>query len=66
MTAAPRPPLPGTRPAGARDEREAARTVREMFTRITPHYDLLNHLLSFNLDRLWRRREGRRLLRILG
>jgi len=26
-----------------------------MFTSIAPHYDFLNHLLSLNLDRRWRR-----------
>ena len=30
--------------------------VRRMFTAIAPRYDLLNHLLSANLDRRWRRR----------
>lgn len=30
--------------------------VREMFTAIAPRYDLLNHWLSLNLDRRWRRR----------
>ena len=34
---------------------EHARRVREMFARISPRYDLLNHLLSWNLDRRWRR-----------
>jgi len=32
-----------------------------MFAAIAPRYDLLNHLLSFNLDRLWRRRAVRSL-----
>lgn len=29
--------------------------VREMFTAIAPRYDFLNHLLSLNVDRRWRR-----------
>ncbi|HEV2489972.1 MAG TPA: bifunctional demethylmenaquinone methyltransferase/2-methoxy-6-polyprenyl-1,4-benzoquinol methylase UbiE [Candidatus Acidoferrales bacterium] len=48
--------LRGTRPEGARDEREAERQVREMFSRIAPRYDFLNHFLSLSFDRLWRRR----------
>ncbi len=36
-----------------------------MFGRIAPRYDLLNHLLSFNIDRLWRRRLIRRIRPIL-
>ncbi|MGA8222913.1 MAG: bifunctional demethylmenaquinone methyltransferase/2-methoxy-6-polyprenyl-1,4-benzoquinol methylase UbiE [Candidatus Acidiferrales bacterium] len=55
----------GTRPKGARDEREAAARVRDMFTRIAPRYDLLNHLLSFSLDHAWRRRTARRFQRVL-
>jgi demethylmenaquinone methyltransferase/2-methoxy-6-polyprenyl-1,4-benzoquinol methylase len=58
-------PVPGTRPEGATDEREAAAHVRDMFGRIAPRYDFLNHLLSFSLDRLWRRRTARRFLHIL-
>ena len=30
-----------------------------MFSSIAPRYDLLNHLLSFNVDRLWWRRTAR-------
>lgn len=29
--------------------------VRRIFSSIAPRYDLLNHLLSFNIDRRWRR-----------
>lgn len=52
----------GTRPEGAANEADAARSVREMFTRIAPRYDLLNHLLSLQMDRMWRGRT----VRILG
>jgi demethylmenaquinone methyltransferase / 2-methoxy-6-polyprenyl-1,4-benzoquinol methylase len=30
--------------------------VRRIFSEIAPRYDLLNHLLSLNIDRIWRRR----------
>ena len=30
--------------------------VKSMFNNIAPRYDLLNHLLSFGIDKLWRRR----------
>src|SRR5437588_1572783 len=36
-----------------------------MFTAIAPRYDLLNHLLSCNIDRLWWRRTARRFAPIL-
>lgn len=41
---------------------EKADTVRRMFGAIAPRYDLLNHLLSANRDRAWRRRAVDRLL----
>jgi demethylmenaquinone methyltransferase/2-methoxy-6-polyprenyl-1,4-benzoquinol methylase len=58
-------PLKGTRPEGAVTETDASAKVREMFTRIAPRYDLLNHLLSLQLDRLWRARAAKRLRPLL-
>jgi demethylmenaquinone methyltransferase/2-methoxy-6-polyprenyl-1,4-benzoquinol methylase len=55
----------GTRPAGASDERSAATEVRQMFSAIAPRYDLLNHLLSLNIDKLWWRRTARSFGKIL-
>ena len=49
-------PVVGAAPEGASDPHSAARAVREMFTSIAPRYDLLNHVLSFNIDRMWWRR----------
>jgi len=57
--------MKGTAPPGARDEREAAAWVRGMFARVARRYDLANHLLSFNIDRLWRARTVRRVRPIL-
>lgn len=57
--------LPGSSPEGARDERDAAARVQKMFAQITPRYDFLNHLLSFSLDRVWRRRTANRFAHIL-
>jgi demethylmenaquinone methyltransferase/2-methoxy-6-polyprenyl-1,4-benzoquinol methylase len=58
-------PLKGTRPEGAVTEADASAKVREMFTRIAPRYDQLNHLLSLQLDRLWRARAAKHLRPIL-
>jgi demethylmenaquinone methyltransferase/2-methoxy-6-polyprenyl-1,4-benzoquinol methylase len=58
-------PAKGTRPEGAATEADASKKVREMFTQIAPRYDLLNHLLSLQLDRLWRARTAKQLQPIL-
>jgi demethylmenaquinone methyltransferase/2-methoxy-6-polyprenyl-1,4-benzoquinol methylase len=39
--------------AAGGDEKRAY--VQRIFSQIAPSYDLLNHLLSFNIDRRWRR-----------
>jgi demethylmenaquinone methyltransferase / 2-methoxy-6-polyprenyl-1,4-benzoquinol methylase len=58
-------PPKGTRPEGAQSEVDVGRKVREMFTQIAPRYDFLNHLLSFELDRVWRARASRLVQAIL-
>lgn len=55
----------GAAPKGASDPESASRAVREMFTSIAPRYDLLNHLLSANIDKLWWRRTARAFRHIL-
>ena len=57
--------MKGTAPPGAGNEREAAAWVRGMFARVARRYDLANHVLSFNIDRLWRARTVRRVRPIL-
>lgn len=42
--------------AAAAGSREKRAYVRQIFSEIAPRYDLLNHLLSFNIDRIWRNR----------
>lgn len=45
----------------ARGGAEKRGYVQSVFSQIAPRYDLLNHLLSFNIDKRWRRRALKRL-----
>lgn len=46
-------------------ETEHSRAVKAMFSGIAPRYDLLNHVLSLNIDKRWRRRVKRELKSVL-
>jgi demethylmenaquinone methyltransferase/2-methoxy-6-polyprenyl-1,4-benzoquinol methylase len=58
-------PATGAKPEGVTDEAGAARAVQQMFDSIAPRYDLLNHVLSANVDRLWWWRTARRFKSVL-
>jgi len=47
---------------GGGTDRDKAAAIRRMFSAVAPRYDLLNHLLSLNIDRRWRRRAVDRLV----
>lgn len=55
----------GAKPMGVEDESHAAEAVQRMFNNIAPRYDLLNHILSANIDRLWWRRTAARFHDVL-
>ena len=57
--------ITGAWPEDAADERSAALAVQHMFDEISPRYDLLNHVLSMNVDRLWWWRTARAFRSIL-
>ena len=58
-------PATGARTANERTQTEAAGNVRAMFNAIAPRYDLLNHLISMGLDRLWWNKTARAFLPVL-
>jgi demethylmenaquinone methyltransferase/2-methoxy-6-polyprenyl-1,4-benzoquinol methylase len=55
----------GAKPIGAESEAHAAEAVQQMFNAIAPRYDLLNHVLSANVDRLWWSRTASRFRSVL-
>lgn len=55
----------GTTPEGVQGEEQAAQWVRTMFSGVAGRYDLLNHVLSLNIDTHWRAVTVRRLRSIL-
>ncbi|MFT4113358.1 ubiquinone/menaquinone biosynthesis methyltransferase [Silvibacterium sp.] len=59
------PSASGARPVGATDEVSSAAGVQQMFNQIAHRYDLLNHVLSCNVDRYWWWRTARRFDAVL-
>ncbi|MGI8782469.1 MAG: bifunctional demethylmenaquinone methyltransferase/2-methoxy-6-polyprenyl-1,4-benzoquinol methylase UbiE [Acidobacteriota bacterium] len=55
----------GAAPSPIDPEHKRGWQIRRMFGAIAPRYDLLNHLLSANMDRVWRRAAVRRVQRAL-
>jgi demethylmenaquinone methyltransferase / 2-methoxy-6-polyprenyl-1,4-benzoquinol methylase len=55
----------GASPAEGFDEKSSAAAIQEMFNSIAPRYDLLNHVLSCNIDRLWWWKAARRFRHVL-
>ena len=51
--------------AAVTNEAAHERAVKEMFAGIAPRYDLLNHILSLNIDKGWRRRVRQELSDVL-
>ena len=47
------------------EELKHAKDVREMFSRISPKYDFLNHFLSGNIDKRWRKLVTKKLKSVL-
>jgi demethylmenaquinone methyltransferase/2-methoxy-6-polyprenyl-1,4-benzoquinol methylase len=47
--------MPFAHPAAPRSGADREEQVQTIFSEIAPRYDLLNHVLSLNIDRSWRR-----------
>ncbi len=65
MTTSSRLAADGAKPDGTETEQAAALAVRSMFEAIAPRYDLLNHVLSLNVDRFWWWRTARTFRAVL-
>ncbi len=59
------PKSPSAGPTSARDEQDVSQAVQSMFNGIAPRYDLLNHVLSASVDRIWWRRTARTFAPVL-
>jgi demethylmenaquinone methyltransferase / 2-methoxy-6-polyprenyl-1,4-benzoquinol methylase len=53
------PTGPAAEPTSSRDEKRVSQAVQSMFDGIAPRYDLLNHVLSANVDSIWWHRTAR-------
>lgn len=53
--------MPSTDPAAPRAGSDREEQVQRIFSEIAPRYDLLNHVLSLNIDKGWRRKAVDRL-----
>jgi demethylmenaquinone methyltransferase/2-methoxy-6-polyprenyl-1,4-benzoquinol methylase len=53
--------MPPIDPAAPRAGTDREEQVQRIFSEIAPRYDLLNHVLSLNIDRAWRRKAVDRL-----
>lgn len=53
--------MPSINPAAPRVGTDREEQVQRIFSEIAPRYDLLNHVLSLNIDRGWRRKALNRL-----
>lgn len=48
--------MPSAHPAAPRRGSDREEQVQTIFSEIAPRYDLLNHVLSLNIDKAWRRK----------